>query len=109
MKQEITGYITGIINNYNRIIEDIKKRNNGFMELKYCVAFVDGLNDLLDFVQDIPEEKREPKTVDNGVDIERIKSYARKLEKINIELRLDNISWQKKCKELKFKKNREEK
>ncbi len=106
MKQEITGYITGIINNRNRVVEDIKKsrnlsRRDLYIQLTEQISYTNELTDLLDFVQDIPEENHKPT---NGVDVEKIKSYARKLERINIDLRLDNISWQKKCKELKLKK-----
>lgn len=57
VKQAITGYITGMINNHYRIIESMKK--NGFKDhsIQLHENCINELNDLLDFVGDIPEEK----------------------------------------------------
>jgi hypothetical protein len=143
MKQEITGYITGMINSYERTIDQYEKDELPKEKYKKFDLVKEELSDLLDFVQNIPEEKHEPVIINNSADFEKIKSYARKLEKINADLReenqklttqikinerisrirkkdieeinarnsvigqkneqlrLDNISWQKACNELK--------
>ena len=54
MKEAITGYITGVINCYTR---SITKLNKLYVEdIKRFEAIRDEFSDLLDFVEDLPEQ-----------------------------------------------------
>lgn len=58
MKKELIGYITGLIDNYTREIKCLKiilKPENS--SLKNRETFKSALTDLLEFVEDIPEEE----------------------------------------------------
>jgi archaellum component FlaC len=57
MKAEITGYITAVINNYTRTIERLKELQVNDLHLLRSESFRKELNDMLDFVTDIQEEK----------------------------------------------------
>jgi hypothetical protein len=81
----------------------MNKRRNLGIQLTDQISRTNELSDLLDFVQDIPEEKHEPLIINNSADLENIKSYAKKLERQNADLGTDNVVWQKACNKLKSK------
>lgn len=60
MKQAITGYITAVINNYTRAIENLRQNKVDNMIIRRYKTIREELSDLLDFVEDIPEERKEP-------------------------------------------------
>lgn len=114
MKAEITGYVTALINIYG-------KRVNFNTNTKV----LSDLRDLLEFVEDIPEqtnELSEPITVyfnRNDEEVAKLKSVIRELEdscenmneveknlhgKIELLMK-DNKMWQKTCNELRDKNN----
>jgi len=63
LKAEIMGYITGITNNHLRIVASMEKY--GFEETLTAIHenVIDELNDLLTFVEDVPEETEFTKVV----------------------------------------------
>lgn len=112
MKQGITGYIVGIINNHSRIVENMKKCERQVAVIAYEENYINELNDLLDYVTDIPEESQEPITVVlNTTEVETLKSRIRELEETCIannevidtqfkkikELKDSNYLWQNAC------------
>lgn len=56
MKAEIIGYVTGMINSYERTISQYKKDELPKEKYKSFDLVKEELSDLLDFAQDIPEE-----------------------------------------------------
>ena len=94
MKAEIIGYVTGMVNSYIRTIDQYKKDEIPKEKYKKFDLVKEELSDLLDYIQDIPEE------INNAaIKIDNLSlNYVKKLEKINYDLRLENISWQKKSK-----------
>jgi len=72
MKNQIIGYLTGMINRY-------ENANKKFPQAKYDV-YLEDLNDLLDFVMDIPEEPQKTLVINN--EIKAHNSFTKMLEKI---------------------------
>lgn len=58
MKEEITGYLTGMIDSSNRGVEFLKEVGQPTTIIEICEGHVLGLSDLLDFVEDISEEEQ---------------------------------------------------
>ncbi|PRR70884.1 hypothetical protein [Clostridium thermopalmarium] len=63
MKAAITGYITAVINNYTRIIENLEERRVDKPCIRKYEAIREEFYDLLEFVEDLPEETKRPITV----------------------------------------------
>lgn len=63
MKAAVTGYITAVINNYTRSIETLKSNKAPEHMISRFQTIREELNDLLDFVEDIPEGAKEPITL----------------------------------------------
>ncbi|HDK7165891.1 TPA: hypothetical protein PTV51_002218 [Clostridium botulinum] len=82
MKQAITGYITALINNYERKITNLYATNVNLCKIRKYEKLKDELCDLLDFVIDIQEEKKEPTKVvlNNNTEILSLKKYIKGLE-----------------------------
>jgi hypothetical protein len=69
MKKIITGYITAMINSYTRTITRLESIGANTNNIKTLEAAREDLNDLLDFVEDLPGEKEQIIVVLNGGDI----------------------------------------
>lgn len=70
VKAAITGYITAVINNYTRAVENLKKNKAPAHTFSKYQTIIEELNDLLDFIEDLPEEKHESIIITfDGVDI----------------------------------------
>lgn len=83
MKAAVTGYITAVINNYTRTIENLKKNKVPEHMLRRYETIREELNDLLDFIEDIPEETSGPITVilnSNHEEVEILRKRIRELE-----------------------------
>lgn len=59
MKAAVTGYITAVINNYTRTIDNLRDNKVEGMAIRRYETIREELSDLLDFVEDIPEENKE--------------------------------------------------
>lgn len=59
MKNQIVGYITGVVNSYSRTIDRLKASGAPITSTNSFQAFKEEFNDLLEFVIDIPEENKE--------------------------------------------------
>lgn len=113
MKALIIGYITATINHYTRSIETLKECKASDGSVRRFETIREELNDLLDYVEDIPEEIKEPITVvfSNNDELDKLKKYIRELEdkcenseamnknlnKQVLELRDNNRAWQEAC------------
>lgn len=83
MKQAVTGYITALINSHERRINNLNNIKVPDNVIKNYEEFKNELCDLLDFVEDIPQEVKDPGTViinANDAEIENLKKYIRELE-----------------------------
>lgn len=58
MKDQITGYLTAVINGYERTICKLNTLKISTSEINKYENFKDVLCDLLDFVEDLEEEKK---------------------------------------------------
>lgn len=121
MKALIIGYITAVINNYTRSIETLKECGASEGAIKRFETIREELNDLLDFVEDIPEWSKEPVTlnitINSNEEVEILRKRIRELEDScenmcevqknqlkRIEyLKDDNYMWQNTCNILKEK------
>lgn len=118
MKSAITGYITAIINEHTRKIENLKAVKAGAETVKRAMEIREQWNDLLDYVADIPEETKKPITVtfnSNNDEVDKLKKYIRELEdccenmsevernlhKKILELKDNNRMWEAKFNQLK--------
>lgn len=118
MKAAVTGYITAVINNYTRTIENLRDNKVEGMAIRRYETIREELSDLLDFIEDIPEENKEPVTVvlnsncENVCEVERnqlntiakqeeeIKYYRRKIQLMDKELNRRNEDIETYIKEL---------
>lgn len=57
MKEAIIGYITGMINNHQRIVDSLTRFKYSDSEINRHKNILNELSDLLDFIEDMPEEK----------------------------------------------------
>lgn len=84
MKELIIGYITAVINNYTRTIDTFKQYNAANGSIRRFETIREELNDLLDFVEDIPEETKEPYTIifrtDSEEEVNILRKRIRELE-----------------------------
>lgn len=83
MKAAVTGYITAVINNYTRAIENLKTVKTAPITISKYETIREELNDLLDFIEDIPEETGGPITVvlnSNNEEVEILRKRIRELE-----------------------------
>ena len=82
MKSEITGYLTGLINNHNRIVGSMKKFGYSNASIQIDVNYTNELTDLLAFVEKTPEETQQPMTVilNNIEENELLRKQIRELE-----------------------------
>ena len=76
MKDKITGYITGVVNNHIRIVASMKKNDFSRALIQSHQNYTNQLNDLLDYVMDIPEET----VIDTYVEINRLRDILAKEE-----------------------------
>lgn len=121
MKKEITGYITASINNYERNIKRMHTLKANAIEIKKYENFANELNDLIDYVTDIPEESQEPITVVlNNTEVETLKNRINELEETCIannevidtqfkrikEQKEANYMWQNTCIKLREENER---
>lgn len=67
MKESVTGYLTGMINNHQRIVDSLIKFHYPETKINEHKNHVNELRDLLDFVEDIPEENTEVLQLKNKV------------------------------------------
>lgn len=82
MKKEITAYITAMINNYEMTIERINKGNTANSDKITYECIAGRLQDLIDFIDDIPEEGQ----ANAQEEIERLTSEVSKLKRQNLLL-----------------------
>lgn len=84
MKQAIIGYITALINVHNDALERITDRVTN----SNIKTFTNELNDLLDYVEDIPEDSKLPVTVALNEGNCKCEIYKQVLEEVLSNLRL---------------------
>jgi len=84
MKAAVTGYITAVINSYARSIETLKPNKAPEHIISRFKTIREELNDLLDFVEDIPEGAKDPITLtinlNSNEEVKILRKRVRELE-----------------------------
>ena len=91
MKKEIVGYITGIINSYDRTIIELKNAKIKIETINPFINFKAEYSDLLEFVIDIPEDNKEQSITNfnKALKNDNLKNKILELEETNENL-IDN-------------------